>query len=96
MRKIKPKLFWFSICTLLVLSGCVTSPPANLVSWDGKIGKVRQSLWGPLYEKKVEPEMDKLMQTKCPTGFSVIKEGSDLVGGYPGPAEAKFKEFQCK
>lgn len=91
---------WIMLCgllfSMLVISGCITTPPANLVSWDGKLGKVRQAMWGPLYEKKVDPEMDKLMQVKCPNGFSVTKVGSDIVGGGLGPAEARFKEFQCK
>ena len=85
---------------LLLLSfislACATSRPANLVSWDGKNGKVRQALFGPFYENKVEPEMDKLMTEKCSSGFEITKIGSDIVAGAIGSAEAKFKEFKCK
>jgi hypothetical protein len=81
---------------LIALSGCVTPPAASLVSWDGKQGKVRQGVWGPIHEGRVEPEMKKIMSEKCANGFSVVKEGSDLTSGPSGSAEAKFKEFQCK
>lgn len=84
------------ILIVFLISACATTPPANLVSWDGKQGKVRQALWGPFYDSKVDPEMSKLMTQKCPNGFKITKEGSDLAAGSVGSAEARFKEFECK
>lgn len=81
---------------ILVSAGCAINPPASLVSWDGSNGKVRQGVWGPIHEPKVDPAMAKIMTEKCPNGFTVTKEGSDMTGGYPAPVEAKFKEFKCR
>lgn len=83
---------FFAATTVLILGACATSRPANLVSWDGKTGKVRQALWGPFYESKVDPEMENLMREKCSNGYTVTKTGSDLAGVQ---AEARFKEFRC-
>jgi hypothetical protein len=88
-------LFFISVFTLL-FAGCAINPPASLVSWDGSNGKVRQGVWGAIHEPKVDPAMAKIMTLKCPNGFTVTKEGSDITGSYPAPVEAKFKEFKCK
>jgi hypothetical protein len=84
------------LAAALILVSCVTAPPVTLSSWDGKNGKVRQGLFGPRFESKIEPEMEKIMIAQCPTGYNITKIGSDIHPGIYGSAEAKTKEFTCK
>lgn len=82
--------------SILTLTACAVNPPATLSSWDGKNGKVRQGVFGPIHEPKVEPEMARIMAEKCPNGYEITKIGSDVIPAALGSAEAKTKEFTCK